>query len=72
MADPSDKELIQLIQSENGLDSGFNLLVLKYQQRIYWHVRRMVIAHEDADDLVQNIFVKIFHNLSSFRQDAQL
>jgi RNA polymerase sigma-70 factor (ECF subfamily) len=72
MAEKSDQEIIRIIHSENGRDAGFNLLVNKYQQRIYWHVRRMVIAHEDADDLVQNIFVKIFHNLGSFRNDSSL
>jgi len=72
MAEKTDQEIIRMIQSEKELDAGFNLLVNKYQQRIYWHVRRMVIAHEDADDLVQNIFVKIFHNLGSFRNDSML
>lgn len=72
MAEASDQEILQILQNEGGMNRGFDLLVRKYQQRIYWHVRRMVIAHEDADDLVQNIFVKIFHNISSFRKDSQL
>jgi len=72
MAETSDHDILQLLQQEGGLNKGFDLLVHKYQQRVYWHVRRMVMSHEDADDLVQNIFVKIFHNITAFRQDSQL
>lgn len=72
MAEASDQEILQILHDEGSMNKGFDMLVHKYQQRIYWHVRRMVIAHEDADDLVQNIFVKIFHNIMAFRQDSQL
>lgn len=51
---------------------AFNQLVRKYQQRVYWHVRKMVIDHADADDLTQDVFVKVWKNLENFRQDAQL
>lgn len=44
----------------------------EYQERIYWHVRKMVIDHDDADDIVQEVFVKVWKNLDSFRQDARL
>lgn len=54
------------------MDYGFNLLTREYSERIYWHVRKMVIDHEDANDLVQDIFIKIWKNLSSFREDARL
>jgi hypothetical protein len=42
------------------------LLLKKYQQKIYWHVRRMVIDHDDADDIVQDVFIKIWKNLPGF------
>nr|WP_233150270.1 RNA polymerase sigma factor [Pontibacter sp. BT310] len=51
---------------------AFNQLVRKYQQKIYWHIRKMVIDHEDADDLTQEVFLKVWKNLENFRQDAQL
>ncbi len=54
------------------MNYGFNLLVRKYQQKIYWHVRKMVIDHDDADDLVQEVFVKVWKHIENFRQDAQL
>lgn len=47
-------------------------MVRKYQQKIYWHIRKMVIDHDDSDDLVQEVFVKIWKNLDNFREDAQL
>ena len=50
----------------------FNEIVKEYSERVYWHVRRFVNNHEDADDLVQEIFMKIWTALPSFRGDAQL
>ena len=50
----------------------FNEIVRDYSERVYWHVRRFVNNHEDADDLVQEIFLKIWTALPSFRGDAQL
>lgn len=48
------------------------MLVRGYQQRVYWHVRKMVIDHDDADDLTQEIFIKIHRYIDTFREDAQL
>lgn len=64
--------ILQKIKKEETRNYGFNLLVREYQERIYWHVRKMVIDHDDADDLVQEIFVKVWKNLGSFREDAKL
>ncbi|MBQ1648619.1 MAG: RNA polymerase sigma factor, partial [Bacteroidales bacterium] len=50
----------------------FNQIVKDYSEKIYWHVRRFVYSHEDADDLVQEIFVKIWKSLPSFRGEANL
>lgn len=51
---------------------AFNLIVRKYQERIYWHVRKIVINHDDADDVVQNTFLKVWGGLQHFREDSQL
>ena len=64
--------IIEKIRNEETRNYGFNLLVREYQERVYWHVRKMVISHDDADDLVQEIFVKVWKNLNSFREDAKL
>ena len=67
-----DTEILSLFQDEQTKNKAFNLLLKKYQQKIYWHVRRMVIDHDDADDLVQNVFIKVWKNLGEFRSDAAL
>ena len=54
------------------LEQVFNQIVKDYSERLYWHVRRMVGSHEDADDLLQDIFLKIWTALPSFRGEAQL
>jgi len=67
-----DKELLVKLKDEETRNYGFNLLVREYQQRIYWHVRKMVIDHDEADDLVQEVFIKIWNNLNNFREDSRL
>jgi RNA polymerase sigma factor (sigma-70 family) len=67
-----DEEILSKFRDDSTRNEAFNLLLKKYQQKIYWHVRRMVIDHDDADDLVQDVFVKVWKNLPGFRNDAQL
>jgi RNA polymerase sigma-70 factor (ECF subfamily) len=67
-----DEEILSKFREDKTRNEAFNLLLKKYQQKIYWHVRRMVINHDDADDIVQDVFVKIWKNLPGFRNDAQL
>ena len=56
----------------DGVERLFNEIVKDYSERVYWHVRRFVNNHEDADDLVQEIFLKIWTALPTFRGEAQL
>ncbi|MFZ4740245.1 MAG: RNA polymerase sigma factor [Bacteroidales bacterium] len=72
MADNIDIDILSAFRDKNSRNYAFNLLVKKYQQPIYYHIRRIVIDHDDTDDLVQNTFIKIFEHLDSFREDAQL
>lgn len=67
-----DQELLLKIKNEESRNYGFNLLVRKYQERIYWLVRKMVIDHDDADDLVQEIFIKVWQHLDQYRSDSKL
>lgn len=67
-----DKELLLKIRHPDSRNYGFNMLVRTYQQRVYWHVRKMVIDHDDADDLTQEIFIKIHKYIDTFREDSQL
>ena len=68
----SDKELIQLFRAENSRNHAFNLIVKKYQEKLYWHIRKMLISHEETDDVLQNTFINAFHGLNNFREDASL
>jgi RNA polymerase sigma-70 factor (ECF subfamily) len=67
-----DKELISLLKSEEQKNYAFNMLVRQYQEKLYWHIRRIVIDHDDADDVLQNTFIKVFHGIKKFREDSQL
>ncbi|PTQ95612.1 RNA polymerase sigma-70 factor (ECF subfamily) [Mucilaginibacter yixingensis] len=67
-----DAEILSKFQNERTRNEAFNQLLKKYQQKIYWHIRRMVIDHDDADDVTQDVFVKIWKSLPGFRSDAQL
>lgn len=67
----TDQEIIILYKSGQE-EQAFAEIVRSYSERLYWHVRRLVNSHEDADDLLQDIFVKIWAALPSFREEAQL
>ncbi|MEY3678416.1 MAG: hypothetical protein RI924_557 [Bacteroidota bacterium] len=68
----NDSEILEKFAQERSRNEAFGLLLQKYQQKIYWLCRRMVIDHDDADDLVQEVFIKVWKNLDGFRRDAQL
>jgi RNA polymerase sigma factor (sigma-70 family) len=72
MVETDDKELLVQFKEERTRNAAFSLIIKKYQQRIYWHIRKMVIDHDDADDVTQNTFVKVWRNLDNFREDSQL
>ena len=72
MNQPEDKEILDLFHTTEGREKGFNLLIRKYQEKLYWHVRRMVVDHEDANDVIQNIFIKVWKGLEKFREDSLL
>ena len=67
-----DHEILLKFQQPTSRNLAFNQLVRKYQQKVYWHVRKMVIDHDDANDLTQDVFVKVWKHLENFRQDAAL
>ena len=67
----TDKEIIDLYK-EGQQERAFREIVDSYSERLYWHVRRFLCSHEDTDDLLQDIFVKIWSALQSFRGDSQL
>ncbi len=72
MPDASDKKLLEEFRDPRSRNFAFSKLVNRYQERLYWHIRRIVIDHDDADDVLQNTFIKAFQNLEKFRADSQL
>jgi len=67
-----EQEILVKLRDPETHNFGFNLLVRHYQERLYWHIRKMVIDHDDADDVVQETFVKVWKNVDKFREDASL
>lgn len=72
MQEYSDKEIVELFKNTKNKEKAFSLIVAKYKERLYWHVRKIVLNHEDADDVLQNAFIKIWSNLDEFREDSSL
>jgi len=70
--DFSDEELLEKYRNDDTRHLAFNYLVRKYQQRLYWHIRRIVIDHEDTNDILQNVFLKVWKSLDRFRADSAL
>lgn len=70
--DLGDKELLDGFRNPDSRNYSFNLLIRKYQKKIYWHTRRMVISHDDANDVTQETFVKVWKNLEGFKEESQL
>jgi len=72
LSELNDIELIKLFRHENKRERAFSLIVKKYQQKLYWHIRKLVISHDDSDDVLQNTFVKAWKGLLKFREESQL
>ncbi|MDQ6757611.1 MAG: sigma-70 family RNA polymerase sigma factor [Bacteroidota bacterium] len=67
-----DKYLLQQFKISESKEAAFTQILKKYQEKLYWHIRRMVIDHEDANDVLQNMFIKVWRALENFREDSQL
>ncbi|UZD23244.1 RNA polymerase sigma factor [Algoriphagus halophytocola] len=72
MKHDGDQEIIQLIHNPQSRDLGFRKLILAYQKRVYHVVRRMVLIHEDADDVTQNVFIKAHKHIGNFQGQSSL
>jgi RNA polymerase sigma-70 factor (ECF subfamily) len=67
-----EAELIRNFRNPETRDRAFRAILEQYQEKLYWHIRRMVLVHEDADDVLQNTFIKIWKGLPAFRETAGL
>ena len=68
----NEADIIARLKNEDGRSAAFSAVVNRYSQQIYWHIRRMVLCHEDADDLVQNTFIKAWTSIEKFRGESQI
>ncbi len=68
----NEKDLPDLLSDEKSKRETFSAIIKEYSQKLYWHIRKMVLSHDDADDILQNTFVKAWLNLGKFRGDANL
>lgn len=67
-----EEKLIRELRSPATREQAFTLLVSEFQEQLYWQIRRMVTSHQDADDVLQNVFLKAWQGLDSFRADSKL
>jgi len=72
MQEWDDREIIDRVRIPGNEEIAFNQLVHQYQKRLYWHIRKIVIGHEDADDVLQNVLIKVWRSLPEFRSDSTL
>ncbi len=68
----SDKDLILQFKMPATKQAAYKLLLSRYGRKVYWQVRRIVVNHDDADDVVQNTFIKVWEKLDEFREASQL
>lgn len=64
--------LVEQLQDVQTKEQAFRVLITEYKERLYWHIRKIVISHDDTDDVLQNTFIKIFKGIDSFKQDSKL
>ena len=67
-----DTELLLQFRHPETKEKAFTAIIKKYQEKLYWHIRRMVVEHEDANDVLQNVFIRVWNGLENFREDSQL
>ncbi len=67
-----EKDLVVALKSDKDKEAAFRTLVAQYKERLYWQIRRIVLDHDDADDVLQNTFIKVFRSIHGFKSDSKL
>lgn len=67
-----DLEILELIKEPDTKDAGYRMLLQEFQQQLYWQIRKLVIDHDDAHDVLQNVFLKVFKGIHNFKGDSKL
>jgi len=68
----NDTELLIQFRDPATKEKAYTTIIKKYQEKLYWHIRRMVVDHDDANDILQNVFIRVWKGLENFREDSQL
>ena len=68
----AEETLVQQLKEKDSQARAFEVLINTYKERLYWHIRRIVLDHDDADDVLQNTFIKVFRNIDKFKGDSKL
>jgi RNA polymerase sigma factor (sigma-70 family) len=68
----NDTELLIQFRDPVTKEKAYTSIIKKYQEKLYWHIRRMVVDHDDANDVLQNVFIRVWKGLENFREDSQL
>lgn len=68
----TDAEILSMIKDPVSRDNGFLLLMNTFQKQLYWHIRRLVVSHEDAEDILQETFVLVYSHINDFKGESQL
>ncbi len=68
----NEQELIQQLKQRQSKDVAFRKLMGLYKERLYWHIRKLVLIHEDTDDVLQNTFIKVYRNIENFNEKSKL
>lgn len=72
LTDASDALLLQQFRDPQTKEKAYTAIIKKYQERLYWHIRRLVVDHEDANDVLQNVFIRVWNGLQNFKEESQL
>lgn len=72
MNELTDSELLVQFRQPQSREAAFTKIIKKYQERLYWHIRRLVVTHDDANDVLQNVFIRVWKGLDNFKEESQL
>lgn len=67
-----EEQLVIELQTASSRENAFRELMMLYKERLYWHIRKIVISHDDSDDVLQNTFIKVYKNIDKFKGDSKL
>jgi len=68
----NEQDLIAQLKNKQTQERAFRILMGQYKERLYWHIRKIVMSHADADDVLQNTFIKVYRNINNFKGDSKL